>query len=79
MELLEKLRILTNCDYISDLRFRDYEQVRPYLRFVNSDDYSIEQWKDASQYLTGIKPEIASAEGCYNYLLNYSAKNRSSY
>jgi len=70
-ELLEELRILTGCGVISDLRFISYDRIRTELPKLDRSAFSLKEWMDAVECLTGTKPEAATAESCYACLLNH--------
>ena len=49
MELLERIRFITNSDYISDLacnRYLTFYQFHE-IEEINIDDYSLKEWNDA--------------------------------
>lgn len=51
-QLLEDLRELVGCGYISDLRFvNNHEIIQKAILQLEPDDYSPSQWKDLLCYL----------------------------
>lgn len=71
-ELLAKLRDITNCMIISDLRYVTSNLLYSAIDSLNADDYSIEEWLDAIAYLTGnnIEKTIDKIKA-KEYLCNY--------
>lgn len=69
--LLDRLQKLTGADYLSDLRYMDYERIRTYLPELDVEQYSLSQWLDAAKYLTNTQPELSSAQEAYDYLLHF--------
>lgn len=69
--LLDRLQKLTGAEYLSDLRYMDYERIRTYLPEVEMEKYSLSQWLDAVKYLTGTEKEVATAQEVYDYLLYF--------
>jgi hypothetical protein len=52
LNLLEFLKYILGCTYISDLRFEPYNtKAKLILQFLNRKEYSISQIKDALEYL----------------------------
>lgn len=70
-DLLEYLQYLTKAAYLSDLCCLDYEVIRAHLPEIEVDKYPYSQWLDAATYLTGTKPELATAQEVYDYLLHF--------
>ena len=74
MELLEYLRIQTDCIYISDLRgSKRYHSICNALYRIDAQQYSLQEWNDALTYLTDAKPE-ASAQAAKERLLALLSK-----
>lgn len=69
--LLDRLQKLTGADYLSDLRYMDYERIRTYLPEMGVEKYPLSQWQDAVKYLTGTEQEAATAQELYDYLLHF--------
>lgn len=61
MGLLDILAGKMNCTYLSDLRFlpRPNEALRQAVSSMPLDDFSEYEWKDAAEYLCGVKCVIA--------------------
>ena len=57
MGLLDILAGKMNCTYLSDLRFlpRPNEALRQAVSSMPLDDFSEYEWKDAAEYLCGVK------------------------
>lgn len=56
ISLLDVMRILLGCAYLSDLRFLNGEQKRflaQRLALIPADDADLPEWNDALEYLTG--------------------------
>lgn len=54
--LLETIKSQVGCTFISDLH--DYDlliQIQHYLHKIDAEDYSLFEWIDAVEYITGIK------------------------
>ena len=69
--LLDHLAELTGVEYLSDLKHVDYEHIRALLPKIEIKRYPLHQWLDASDYLTGTKPETNTVQELYEYLLHY--------
>ena len=69
MGLLDILAEKMNCTYLSDLRFlpRPNAALRQAVSRLPLDDFSEYEWKDAAEYLCGVK--CASAEDTRNTIL----------
>ena len=60
MELLERIRFITNSDYISDLacnRYLTFYQFHE-IEEINIDDYSLKEWNDAAKYVSNQNKEF---------------------
>ena len=61
--LLECMRDEVGCQYLSDLRVKENEPVvRMVLRKREPEEYDLEEWCDAWQYLFGVKVEFQNYE-----------------
>lgn len=69
--LLDRLQTLTKANYLSDLGFMDYERIREQLPNLDIEKYTLFQWLDAAEYLTGTKPELETVQEIYDYLLHF--------
>lgn len=69
--LLDRLQILTEAEYLSDLRFMDFERIRKHLPELDAEQYPLSQWLDAVKYLTNTQSELATAQEAYDYLLHF--------
>ena len=61
MGLLDILAERMNCTYLSDLRFlpQPNATLRRAVADMSLDDFSEYEWKDAAEYLCGVKCAIA--------------------
>ena len=60
MELLERIRFITNSEYISDLacnRYLTFYQFHE-IEEINIDDYSLKEWNDAAKYVSNQNKEF---------------------
>lgn len=69
--LLDRLQSLTHADYLSDLRYMNYEQIRVHLPELEVEKYTLFQWLDAAAYITGTHPELNTVQEVYEYLLAF--------
>lgn len=76
MELLEYLRIRTDCAYISDLRgCTKFYSIKNALNHLDVQQYSLREWNDAASYIANKALSFSEAEEAANYLKNLS-RNR---
>lgn len=68
---LEELTELIGVMYLSDLKTTNYEVIRKELSNIDPNKYTLIQWEDTVQYLTGETIKFASIEDAYDYLLVY--------
>jgi len=70
MGLLDILAEKMNCTYLSDLRFlpRPNAALRQAVASLPLDDFSEHEWKDAVEYLYGVK--CVNAEEARNLILH---------
>ena len=71
---LEVLTELTAVEYLSDLQTISYDLVRRQLRNINPEDYTLFQWQDTANYLTGKDIKLDSVKEIYEYLLSYGVE-----
>lgn len=75
MELLEYLRIQTDCEYISDLsRCTRFYSIKNALCGLDVQQYSLKEWNDAAVYISGETVSFSRAEEAAEYLKNLSKK-----
>lgn len=68
IELLEYLAMKTGCLYLSDLKYlKSKSIISIVIRRVPAKIYSLHEWNDAVQYLTGHE-SFLSAEEARDYL-----------
>ena len=73
MELLEYLRIQTDCDYISDLKgCKRLHSIKNALINLEIRQYSLKEWNDAVSYIGLTNLTFATAEDAANYLKQLS-------
>ena len=69
MELLEYLRIQTDCIYISDLRgSKRYHSICNALYRIDAQQYSLQEWNDALSYITSISVSFSNQDEVIEYL-----------
>lgn len=71
VDLFEDLAKLTGAEYLSDLKSMPYEIIRQQLQTIDPEKYSLSQWQDAVDYLTGKETTQETVEEIYEYLLSY--------
>ena len=74
-ELLGQLRDTTECMIISDLKYVDVEILYMAVSSLNEEEFTVSEWHDAINYLTGndIDKQIGKT-GAKEYLCNYYRK-----
>lgn len=76
MELLEYLRIQTDCAYISDLRgCTRFHSIKNALHDLDIQQYSLKEWNAAVSYITGEVLTFSKVEAAANYLETLSRKH----
>ena len=71
MDLLDRLTVLTQCAYISDLRVVNYRRsISKAVCAIPTEDYSLKEWNDAVFYITGKQAYYKSAEDARKVLLD---------
>ncbi|MCD2493008.1 hypothetical protein LQE92_10245 [Lacrimispora sp. NSJ-141] len=72
MELLEYLRIQTDCAYISDLRGSTrFHSIKNAIDHCHVQQYSLREWNDAVEYITGKAILFSKAEEAAECLKSY--------
>lgn len=70
-ELLDILAYKTGCLYVSDLKIKaNSELIKFELEKLSVQDFSLEQWNDAIEYLTEETTHFESREEAKKFLLN---------
>lgn len=70
-ELLDILAYKTGCLYVSDLKIKaNSELIKFELEKLSVQDFSLEQWNDAIEYLTEETTYFESREEAKKFLLN---------
>ena len=70
--LLEILSFKAGCIYLSDLRRPEFlPAVRRAVHTISTDRFSLWEWRDAVDYITGENLSFESAEEAAAYLANY--------
>ena len=78
MELLEYLRIQTDCAYISDLRgCTRFHSIKNALHDLDIQQYSLKEWNAAASYITGEALTFSEVEAAANYLKTLPGKKKS--
>lgn len=70
MELLERIRFITNSDYISDLacnRYLTFYQFHE-IEEINIDDYSLKEWNEAAQYISNENKKFDNSQDARDYI-----------
>ena len=69
MELLEYLRIQTDCINISDLRgSKRYHSICNALYRIDAQQYSLQEWNDALSYITSKSVSFSNQDEVIEYL-----------
>lgn len=68
-DIFEVLREKVQCEYISDLKYVEFERIRVHLKCLDKDDFSLNDICDAVNYFGGAIPENVSKEKAWNSLL----------
>ena len=72
MGLIDILHERVGCDYISSLRNPIYfPLLYAALNRIRADDYSMWQWQDTVQYITGSSVRFNSSQQALNYLMEF--------
>lgn len=71
MGLLDDLQCELSFEYLSNLRFCNRKKLKSVIETFSEDDYSLSEWNDAAEYLTGKPTQFASACEARQFLLNY--------
>ncbi len=81
MELLERMREISGGLYISDLCSNFYmtnNQVDE-LKQIDSDDYSIHEWNDAAQYISGSNISFQDTNDAKSFICTLFSLNKKFY
>lgn len=71
IELLQFLAMESGCAYLSDLKFiRSFAWIQHSIRKIPEGTYSLHEWNDAVQYLTGTDSAFETEDQARRYLLN---------
>lgn len=70
MSLLEELAGQLGCMYISDLHRAERRELRCCLRTVHAEAYSLWEWNDAAQYLTGREKRFSGQKEAKKFLMD---------
>ena len=69
MELLERIRFITNSEYISDLACNRYLTFyHSWIEEINIDDYSLKEWNDAAKYVSNQNKEFNNSLDAKKYI-----------
>lgn len=72
LSLLEYLAAKAGCMYLSDLHQPVYQYMLPrIIRQMDADAYSLTEWNDAVQYITGETKLFADKARAAEYLQSY--------
>lgn len=71
--LLETLQCKVGCGYLSDLRIpSSLPLIRHALGKMGAEDYSLREWGDAIEYITGKQERFERPSDAMGYLMNYA-------
>lgn len=68
--LLEDLAGQLGCMYLSDLHRAERRRLSRCLQTFRAETYSLWEWNDAAQYLTGTEIRFSSQEAAKKFLLD---------
>lgn len=68
-DLFDVLREKVHCEYISDLKFVNFERIRVHLERMSSDDFELKEILDALNWFGGEAPESVTKEEAWKLLL----------
>ena len=68
-DLFDVLREKVHCEYISDLKFVDFERIQVHLERLNKDDFELKEILDALNWFGGEAPESVTKEEAWELLL----------
>ena len=75
--LLARLQDLSGCQYLSDLHSPFYiEDIIYAVRTVSMSSYSMSEWEEAFQYITGVRTEFKSKEELVKNLILRLEENK---
>ena len=75
IDLLEEIMERVGCFYMSDLHNpREYPMIRLAAEDLESENYSLHQWNDAVQYISGKKIYFEKTEEAKEYLVRFCNK-----
>lgn len=66
--LLDLLAAKAGCLVLSDLKFKSLIEIQYLLRKIHENDFSLKEWNDAVQYLTGKKIRFSTQKQAADYL-----------
>lgn len=69
-DLFEVLRDKVHCEFLSDLKFIDFEKVRIHLQHLNYDDFELREINDAINWFGGTPDENLSKQDAWEKLVN---------
>ena len=69
--LLENLSFKVGCMYLSDLRYNEnLYNIQHELRSIDPNIYSLKEWNDAVNYITGKDVSFDNSETALEFLIN---------
>lgn len=69
--LLEYLSFKVGCMYLSDLRYSKHlYNIKHVLRSIDPNIYSLKEWNDAVNYITGEKYEFDNVNEALDFLIS---------
>ena len=73
-DLFEVLREKLHCEYISDLRFVDYESIRVHIKNLDYNDFTLKEMIDAIVWFGGLVPNNISREKAWSILVSLNKR-----
>ena len=68
-DIFEILREKVHCEYVSDLKFVDYNLIRIHLEHWDYNEFELSELLDAVYWFGNVKLDTESKEEAYQYLL----------
>ena len=68
-DIFEILREKVHCEYVSDLKFVDYNLIRIHLEHLDYNEFELSELLDAVDWFGNVKLDTESKEEAYQYLL----------
>lgn len=69
-DIFEVLRDKVHCEYVSDLKFVDYNLIRIHLEHLDYNEFKLSELLDAVYWFGNVKLDTESKEEAYQCLLD---------